>query len=47
MEEENVFTLFIDFFEYCDSYEKKIPNDMELGQELRKLIIQYRNKLDD
>jgi hypothetical protein len=47
MEEVNDVLIFVDFYEDSDSLEKKIPNDMELGQEIRKLIIEYRNKLGE
>ncbi len=47
MENENIITIFMDFFEYSDEFEKKIPNDSELGGKLRSLIIEYRNKLSD
>ena len=46
-ENEDILTIFMDFFEFSDEFEKKLPNDMELGCELRKLIIKYRNKLSD
>lgn len=45
--EENVLSILLDFFENCDLFEKKKPNDLELGYELRKLINEYRNKLGE
>ena len=46
-DEENVLSVLLDFFEYCDLFEKKKPNDMELGFELRKLINEYRDKFGE
>jgi hypothetical protein len=47
MENENILTIFMDFFEYSDQFEKKLSNNSELGEKLRNLIIEYRNKLSD
>lgn len=46
-DEENVLSVLLDFFEYCDLLEKKKTNDMDLGYELRKLINEYRIKLGE